>query len=142
MAKVEDVMRSDIVTVSPATPVVEVAQKMRDHALRIIPVCENGKFRGVITEGAIVSRIVAGGQNPKRERAGALMVNGVPKIPLGCDVLEAAKLMSSHGVWCLPVVQNGGRFMGLLTIDDLVRESMVLASMALAPNENAASGMG
>jgi len=135
MAKVEEVMTKNITPVSPSTPILEVAQKMRDSGLGTIPVCENGKLRGLITEKNIVTRVVASGQNPKRERASSLMVNGGPKVPLGFDVVDAAKVMASHGMYYLPVVQSGGKFAGILTLGDLVKESMVLASMVLATTE-------
>jgi len=39
--------------------------------------------------------------------------------------------MANHGICYLPVVNNGGKFAGLLTIDDLVKESLILASLVL-----------
>ena len=135
MAKVEEVMTKNISPVSPSTPILEVAQKMRDSGMGTIPVCKNGKLRGLISERSIVSRVVASGQNPKRECAGALMVNEGPKVSLGCDVVDAAKVMANHGIHCLPVVQNGGKFAGILMLSDLIKESMVLASMVLATSE-------
>lgn len=135
MAKVEDIMTSNIAPVSPSTPILEVARRMRDSGLSTIPVCENGKLRGLITDRVIISRVVASGHNPKRESAGSLMLNGVPKVPMGCDVVEAAKIMASHGIHYLPVVQNGGKFAGILTLKDLIKESMVLASMVLATSD-------
>ena len=139
MAKVEDIMTNDLASVNPSTPIVEVAQKMRDNGLSTIPVCENGKLRGLITEKSIVAKIVAAGHNPKRERAETLMVNGGPKVSYGCDAVEAAKIMANHGVRCLPVVQNGGKLVGILTLDDIVKESMVLATMVLATSNGTGS---
>ncbi len=125
MTKVEDIMTSNISSVTPSTPILEVARKMRDSGSSTIPVCENGKLRGLITEKSIVAKIVAAGQNPKREQAASLMVNGIPKIPYGCDAVEAAKIMANHGVRYLPVVQNGGKLAGMLTLDDLVKEILL-----------------
>ncbi len=132
MARVEEIMLTNVASVSPSAPIVEVAQKMRDCRLGTIPVCENGKLRGMITERSIVSKIVASAHNPKRERAKTLMSNDGPKISFGCNTTEAAKIMATHRVCCLPVVQNGGKFVGLLTLNNLVNESPVLASMVLA----------
>ena len=132
MAKVEDIMTNGFSPVSPSTTIQEVARQMRDSGLGTIPVCENGKLRGLISEKGIISKIVASGQNPEEEQAGSLMVSGGPKVPSGCDTVEAAKIMANHGVRCLPVVQNGGKLVGMLTLDDLVKESIVLATMVLA----------
>ncbi len=135
MAKVEQVMSSTITSVSPASPIIEVAQKMRDFGISTMPVCEKGKFRGIITDSSIVSKVVASAHNPKREHARSVMTNGMPKVSVGCDIAEAAKIMASHQVHYLPVVHNGGKFVGLLTLDDLVKESLALASMVLARTE-------
>jgi CBS domain-containing protein len=132
MPRVEQIMKNNITTVTPAAPIVEVAQKMKDYGQSTIPVCENGKLRGIITESTIVSRIVASAQNPKREYARSLMTNGIPKVSLGCDIVEAAKIMAKNRVHYLPVVQNGGKLMGILTLDDLAKENIALASMVLA----------
>lgn len=132
MAKVEQIMTNNAATISPSSPIIEVAQKMRDCGQSTMPVCENGKFRGIITESSIVTKVVASAQNPKREHASSLMTNGIPKVSVGCDIVDAAKIMASHRVHFLPVVHNGGKFVGLLTLNDLVKESVALASMVLA----------
>ena len=142
MAKVEQVMSSTITSVSPASPIIEVAQKMRDFGVSTMPVCEKGKFRGIITDSSIVSKVVASAHNPKREHAKSFMTNGMPKVSVGCDIVEAAKIMASHRVHYLPVVHNGGKFVGLLTLDDLVKESLALASMVLARTDEKQSANG
>jgi len=136
MAKVEEIMANGCCFVAPSTPITEVAKKMRDSGMSAIPVCEKGILRGLITDRSIISKIVASGNSPKRERAGALMTNEGPRIPCGCDAVEAAKIMANHGVRYLPVVQNGGKLVGMLTLDDLIKESMVLATMVLATSDN------
>lgn len=132
MARVEEVMTLNVASVSPSAPIMEVAQKMRDCGLGIIPVCENGRLRGMITERSIIAGIVALAHNPKREHARTLMNSNGPKISFGSDTTEAAKIMATHRISCLPVVQNGGKLAGLLTLDNLVKESLALASMVLA----------
>ena len=132
MAKVEDVITNKVSPVSPSTSITEVAKKMRDSRQSIVPVCENEKLRGIISEKDIIYNIVASGQSAKKECAGKLMTNGSPKVSYGCDVVEAAKIMANNGMNYLPVVQNGGKFVGILTLNDLIQESIVLASMVLA----------
>ncbi len=132
MARVEQIMLTNIASVSPSSPIIEVAQKVRECRLGAMPVWENGKLRGMITERSIISRVVAYAYNPKRERAKTFMSNNGPKISFGSNTTEAAKIMATHRVCCLPVVQNGGKFVGLLTLNSLVNESPALASMVLA----------
>ncbi len=130
MKRVEEIMERNPVTVCPSASVIEVARKMKEHKLEVILVCEKGKLRGVITEGDIVSGIVASAQNPRRQEAKSLMQYNGPKISPGDDALSAARLMARHRVHYLPVVQNG-KMKGLLTLDHLVSESLAAASLVL-----------
>ncbi len=130
MKRVQEIMDDNPVTVSPSTPVIEVARKMTEHKLEVILVCDNGKLKGVITEGDIVAGIVASAQNPKRQEARSLMRNSLPKVSPGSDTFSAAKIMARHKVHYLPVVQNG-KLKGMLTLDHLVSESLAAASLVL-----------
>ena len=127
MVKVRDIMTSEFPSVSPSTPIVEVAQKMRDSGTGVIPICANGKFRGVVTERDIVIGIVASAGNPKREHVRSLVNNQCPVISPGDEIILAAKVMVDRGVRVLPVAQNS-KLLGLFTLDDLARESMALAA--------------
>jgi len=49
MARVNEVMMSEVTSVAISTPAIEVAQRMKTSRAGTIPVCENGKFRGIIT---------------------------------------------------------------------------------------------
>ena len=100
--------------------------------LSVVPVCENGKLRGLIMEKSIVSTIAAYTSDLKRQSAESIMTTDIPKVSSGCDIVEAAKIMASHRIRYLPVVKNGGKLVGILTLDGLVKESLVLASMVLA----------
>lgn len=130
MAKVREIMTRDFVSVPPSALIIEVAQKMRDSGLGMIPVCENGKFRGLITERDIIAHIVASARNPKREHAKSLANNHHPMISPGEEIIQAAKVMVNNGVRLLPVAQNG-KLLGLFTLDDLARESLALGATVL-----------
>ena len=130
MAKVGETMTRDFVSVLPSAPIVEVAQKMRDSATGVIAVCENGKFRGIVTERGIISHTVATAHNSKRECARALMKSDQPIVSPGEEITQAAKVMVNRGVRVLPVAQNR-KLLGLFTLDDLARESLALAAIVL-----------
>lgn len=130
MAKVREVMTKVFVSVPPSAPIIEVAQKMSNSGTGIIPVCDNGKLRGVITERDIITHIVACAHNPKREHVRALMRNDRPIVSPGEEIMQAAKIMVNNDVRVLPVAQNG-KLLGLFTLDDLARESLALAATVL-----------
>ena len=129
--KVRDVIVNDFAYVTRSARVVDVAQKMKDLATGVIPVCENGKLRGIITERDIITSIADIGGNTSNLPARLLMNNRYPIIQPGENMLQAAEVMVHNGVRVLPVAQNG-KLLGLFTLDDLARSSMFLAAMTFA----------
>jgi CBS domain-containing protein len=124
-------MTTSVVTTEPSASIVGVAELMRDSGRHVIPVCEKGKFIGLVTERDIGASLASCGANPDGRRAGELANSRHPMVSPGVDMMEAAKLMAQHGVQVLPVAING-RLLGLLTLDDLAGESMALAAMVFA----------
>jgi CBS domain-containing protein len=131
MLKVRDVIAKEFVSVPRSAPIGEVARKMKDLKTGAVPVCDNGKLRGIITERDIVTGVADIASNLSNLPTRLLMNNHHPIISPGEDILQAAKVMVNNGVRVLPVAQNG-KFLGLLTLDDLARESMALAAMTFA----------
>ena len=129
--KVKDIMTSEFASVARSAPILEVAQKMKDSATWAIPVCDNGKFRGIITERDIVMGVADIAGNLSNLPVKLLANNHGPIISPGEDILQAAKVMVNSGVRVLPVAQNG-KLLGLFTLDDLARESLALAAMVFS----------
>ncbi|EST56235.1 hypothetical protein T458_02655 [Brevibacillus panacihumi W25] len=127
MAKVEnrtlrEIMTKDVATVTLKDNVYEVACKMRDWNVGVIPVVdEKEDVIGVITDRDIVIRGLA----EKRQGSAAIeqvmsrdIILGQP----GMTVDEAAKIMAQHQIRRLPVVENG-KLVGIVAIADMaVRE--------------------
>ncbi|RNB75030.1 CBS domain-containing protein [Brevibacillus panacihumi] len=127
MAKVEnrtlrEIMTKDVATVTLKDNVYEVACKMRDWNVGVIPVVdEKDDVIGVITDRDIVIRGLA----EKRQGSAAIeqvmsrdIILGQP----GMTVDEAAKIMAQHQIRRLPVVENG-KLVGIVAIADMaVRE--------------------
>ena len=131
MLKVRDVMASEFASVSSHTPVIEMAHQMKVSGTGVIPVCDNGKFQGIVTERNIVIGIVATAADPVTEPARSVMNNNLPIISPGDDIIQAAKVMVNNGVRVLPVAQNE-KLLGLFTLDDLAQESLALAAMVFS----------
>ncbi|KQL49119.1 inosine-5'-monophosphate dehydrogenase [Brevibacillus choshinensis] len=123
MAKVEnrtlrEIMTKDIATVTLKDNVYEVACKMRDWNVGVIPVVnEKNDVIGVITDRDIVIRGLA----EKHEGSAATEVVMTRDIVLGqpgMTVDEAAKIMAQHQIRRLPVVENG-KLAGIVALADM-----------------------
>jgi CBS domain-containing protein len=113
---IRDVMTSNPRTVSPNEPIENAARIMRDEDTGAVPVVENGRPVGIVTDRDIVVRAVADGQfnRPVRDVVSADVVTVSPDM----STKEAARLMSEHQVRRLPVVEND-RLVGIVSIGDL-----------------------
>ena len=114
---IRDVMTHNPRTVSPQDSIQHAARIMRDEDTGVVPVVDNGKPVGVITDRDIVVRAVAeGGQlnRPVRDIVTSELVAATPDMSLS----EATELMSTHQVRRLPVVENN-RLVGIVSIGDI-----------------------
>lgn len=130
MPRVREVMREDIACIASSDSIAQAARRMRDCEIDVIPVCENGKFCGVVAERDIVTGVIAAGMDPRAESAGP-WVQTYPSISPDEELSQAAKAMMNHQVRALPVVQRG-KLLGLITLNDLARESMALGAVVFA----------
>jgi CBS domain-containing protein len=114
---IRDVMTHNPRTVSPQDSIQNAARIMRDEDTGVVPVVDNGKPVGVITDRDIVVRAVAeGGQlnRPVRDIVTNELVAATPDM----SVSEATELMSAHQIRRLPVVENN-RLVGIVSIGDI-----------------------
>ena len=113
---IRDVMTSNPRTVSPSDSIQNAARIMRDEDTGVVPVVDNGRPVGIVTDRDIVVRAVAEGElnRPIRDIVSGEVVTARPDM----STKEAAKLMSEHQVRRLPVVENN-RLVGIVSIGDL-----------------------
>lgn len=116
--KLREIMTPDVAVVTMKDNVYEVAVKMRDLDVGLIPVVdENNQVIGVITDRDIVIRGIA----EKREGSTAVSEVMTRDIVLGrpdMTVDEAAKIMAKHQIRRLPVVENG-KLVGIVALADM-----------------------
>ena len=113
---IRDVMTPNPTCVSPDDSIQNAARIMRDHDTGVVPVVENGRPMGMVTDRDIVVRAVAEDQlnRPVREIVSGGIISASPDM----STREAAELMSEHQVRRLPVVENE-RLVGIVSIGDL-----------------------
>jgi CBS domain-containing protein len=115
--KLRDVMTPNPRTLDSNATVQDAARVMRDADTGVVPIVENGKPVGLITDRDIVVRGVADGAaptRPVRELATDTLVTAEPDI----STSEAAELMGQHQVRRL-LVCEGDRLVGVASIGDI-----------------------
>ncbi len=117
--KVNERMSAHIVSVEPERPVRELAKIMRDEHVGCIPVTSDNQLLGMITDRDIVCRSVAEERDPDETPARDIMTKPVHTCHTDELLVDAAQVMEDQQVRRLPVVDDDGKLVGLLTADDL-----------------------
>lgn len=116
---VRDAMTASPHAIDPDTPVLEAARIMRAQDVGSVPVCEQDRLIGVLTDRDIVVRVVAEAKDPGEETAAAVASREVVAVRPDQSLAEALELMSQHQVRRLPVVEEGRRLVGILAQADV-----------------------
>jgi CBS domain-containing protein len=122
MATIRDLMTSDIETVGPDSTAKEAASFMLSADTGSIPVCEDDKVVGMITDRDIAVRGVAAGKGPDcsvRE----LMSKDIVCAHDTDDAQDIANRMSEAQVRRLPVLDQSGKLVGMVSLGDLARQT-------------------
>ena len=122
MATIRDLMTSNVETVGPDHTAKDAASFMLSADTGSIPVCENDKVIGMITDRDIAVRGVAEGRGPDTP-VRDLMSDGIVCAREDDDVDEVAQRMSTEQVRRLPVLDANDRLCGIVSLGDLARES-------------------
>jgi CBS domain-containing protein len=97
-----------------------VAKRLRDLNVGSLPVCENGKLVGVVTDRDIVTKVLAEGRNPSLVRADELTQGEAVTIGADDDAREILRTMTSHQVRRLPVI-DGHQLVGIVALADVAQ---------------------
>jgi CBS domain-containing protein len=117
--KVKDAMHQGAEWVAPQTPVAEVARKMRDLDIGAIPVGENDRLIGMVTDRDIACRGVANGGDCARLTARDVMSKGILYCNDTEDLEDALRIMEQKQVRRLPVINDKKRMVGMLSLGDV-----------------------
>ena len=131
MQSVEQVMTTKVITVSPETPIAEVARILVEREISGLPVVDaGGRVVGVVSEGDLLVREAGHWSDEHRRRrggkvdaqtAGEAMTSPALTIEPFRAIHAVAEIMIEHHVNRLPVVDPEGRLLGLVSRADLVR---------------------
>jgi CBS domain-containing protein len=111
--KVKQIIHKGVEWVSPSTPVTTLAKKMLNLDVGAIPVGENDRLIGMVTDRDIALRALADGKDPSKLTAKDVMTKGIIWCRDSDDVNEAARTMESKKVRRLPVVDEDKRMVGI-----------------------------
>ena len=116
--KVRELMTEEVATVTLATTLNEIASKMKEEDTGAIPVLDEDKLAGIVTDRDIVIRCIAEGKDPNELTAEDILSRELETIEPDADVQEAARIMARRQVRRLPVVEDG-ELVGVISLGDI-----------------------
>lgn len=118
-----DIMTGDVTTCTPETTLRQVADKMEDENVGSIPVIENGRLIGLVTDRDIVCRILAEGRDTNTATAREAMTEDVVTCHPDESVVEAIQKMGEFQVRRIPICDSNGRLRGIVAMSDIALEA-------------------
>lgn len=117
--KVKQVMHEGVQWVAPTTSLRELARLMRQHDIGCIPVGENDRLVGMVTDRDIVCRGLADGVDPDTLTARDVMTKGISFCREDQPLDDAVRIMEEKKIRRLPVIDGRKRMVGMLSLGDV-----------------------
>jgi len=124
MAKrVQELMTANPCSIDSDKSVAHAAKMMRDENVGLAPIVEGNRLIGTVTDRDIAVRVVAEGKDPDSTKVTEIASTKLVTVEPQQDLDEALRLMGKHQVRRLPVVEEGGRLVGVVTQADVARNA-------------------
>jgi CBS domain-containing protein len=120
MVKVKDIMTAEPRVCSPSTDLAAAAALMLDGDCGILPVVENGKLVGVVTDRDLYIALATRNKRASELRVGEVVQSPVYTCGPDDDVHAALTTMKEHRVRRLPVEGFGGTVLGIISMNDIL----------------------
>src|SRR5262245_34679744 len=121
--RVNEVMTKNVQCVSPDATLQEAAAKMKSLNIGPLPVCDNDRLVGLLTDRDITVRATAEGEDPTVIRVRDVMTPEVVYCFEDQLVSDAARMMQDWKVRRLVVLNHDKRLVGIVSLGDLAVES-------------------
>lgn len=112
--------KAPLATATVEDSVENAARTMRDRHVGCVVVTRYGKPAGIVTDRDLVMRVVAEGRDPSTARIGEFVTYDPVTVYAHESIETAVERMRVHGVRRLPIVDEDGVAVGIVTADDLL----------------------
>ena len=117
--KVSRCMGENVCQVTPETNIKEVAKLMQENKVGCIPVCNDNKVCGIVTDRDLVLRGMACGKNIDTTKVSDIMTCNPCTCKEDDDIEKAEDLMAENQIKRIPVCDNNNNIVGMLSIGNL-----------------------
>jgi CBS domain-containing protein len=114
-----------IYSVGSSDSVEKVLMLMRDHRVRAILVIDDGKLKGIVSQGDCAIKVLLPNQNPKQVSVSKIMTANPLTVNLSHSLQECMAIMVHKHIRHLPVIE-GEKAVGIISVGDAVKNIMAL----------------
>jgi CBS domain-containing protein len=133
---IQDLMTPDLKALEASASVRAAAELMRESDIGDVVVLENNRLCGIVTDRDIVVRVLAEGNDPGMVTVGEICSRELTTVSPTASIDDAVRLIRQKAIRRLPVVEDNGEILGIISIGDIAvakdRES-ALADVSAAP---------
>ena len=133
--QLREIMSTQVEVISPDIPLQQAAQRMREIDTGFLPVGENDRLVGTLTDRDIAVRAVADGRDPKATRVREAMSEKIVYCFDDQDTKEAAQIMGEHQIRRLPVLNRDKRLVGIVSRGDIASEARETRTVGAATQQ-------
>lgn len=122
--RVQDVLKRkghDVVTISPTATVADLLQLLVEHRIGSVVVLDEDRLVGIVSERDVIRQLAESEENIRQLPVGQLMTSEVRVCGLEDDTADLAAVMTEHRVRHLPVVDESGALLAIVSIGDVVK---------------------
>jgi len=135
---IQDLMTPDLKSLEATASVRAAAELMRESDIGDVVVLENNRLCGIVTDRDIVVRVLADGSDPGMVTVGDICSRALTTVPPTASIDDAIRLIRQKAIRRLPVVEDNGEILGIISIGDIAvakdRESALADVSAAPPN--------
>ena len=135
--KVKECMCNQVFSCSPSSSVYNVAKLMQTNHIGCVPVCDaQNCMVGVVTDRDLVLRCIANDKDIKQTPISEIMTTNVCTCNQNDDMENAQNKMGSEQIRRLPVLNNEGKVVGMLTMGNLAQNDLELGQQEVSDTIN------
>ncbi|MBI4473293.1 MAG: CBS domain-containing protein [Acidobacteria bacterium] len=121
--KVSEIMTKKVECIAPNTTISKAAELMRDHDIGFLPVCDNDRLAGTVTDRDITIRSVAQGRDPRLAPISEIMSQSVFYCYEDDDVEKVGREMQNKEVRRMLILNRDKRLVGVVSLGDIAKTS-------------------
>jgi CBS domain-containing protein len=121
--KIKQIMSRNVEWVRPTTPIAKAAEKMRELDIGFLPVCDNDRLVGTVTDRDIAVRSVAQGRDPRLAPVSEIMTTSVFYSYEDEEIDAVGRHMQEREVRRMMILSREKKLVGVVSLGDIAKTS-------------------